>query len=379
MGPLSKKFFLLLSLTLLFCTTGASQILAKQRQQQYSSPVTKHWVVRFLKNSFFNGKPFQFASPITEGNFLFGGANKNIFYGVDIQKGKKLWSYETLGPVQAAPALWQDWIYFGDAKGNIYALTKKEGKRFWTASVDGAVMSAPLVHEDKLYFVTMSKQVTAMDPQTGKIFWQTPPLNRDADFTTMGSADPVFAFGKLWIGYADGTLIAYEIKSGEIHRVLQLGDRNEKLHDIDATSLVDGNLFYVTSADGSLFAMNPLQDKIVWTMPIGGVNDPAIKEGKLYIAGSNTVSCLEASTGQTLWEQNLGVSGLSTPVVTDRWVIVVATKGKLFFMDRKNGDIVYARHLRGGGSYADPVLGDKDVFVLSNSGRLYGFRFKNMK
>ncbi len=376
MGTLSKKFFLFLSTICLLSLVGVSPELLAKVKQKYSAPVKRHWVVRFPKNSFFNAKPFQFANPIVDGDSLFGGANKNIFYAVDTRHGKKLWSYETLGSVQAQPALWKDWVYFGDSKGNIYALTKKEGERFWTTSVDGAVMSAPVLHDDKLYFVTLSKQVTALDPQTGKIIWQTLPLNRDADFTVLGSADPVFAFGKLWIGYSDGTLVAYAPESGEMKRVMQLGDRNEKLHDIDATSLAVGDLFYVATASGSLFAMNPVQDKVVWTLPIGGVNNPVVKEGSLYLAGSNIVSCLNAATGETLWEQDLGVTGLSTPVVTDRWVIVLATKGKLFFIDRKTGDLVYARHIRGGGTYTDPIADDKQLFLLSNSGRLYGFRFK---
>ena len=376
MGFVSKRTSLLLIPIFIFLFFSSEPAWGKVK---HSAPVRGEWVVRFAKNSFFSRKPFQFSSPAISENALFAGVDKNKFYAVDLRKGKKLWNYSTLGAIHAKPAVAVGNVYFGDAKGNIYALEQKTGKRVWNAQVDGAVMSAPLVLEKQIIFVTLSKQVKSFDLSTGKELWQTLPLNRDSGFTVLGSSDPFFSAGSVWVGFSDGTLLAYAPDSGQLQGVYQLGNINERLHDVDATGLVAGNNLYIPTADGHLFALDISKRKILWEIPIGDVTDPIIENGKIYLTAGNTVYCLEEASGATIWEQELEAPGLSSPASLGSWIVVMATKGKMHFLDRTTGDVYFSRHLRGGGSYSDPVVAENRMFLLTNSARLYSFRLKKKK
>ena len=132
---------------------------------------------------------------------------------------------------------------------------------------------------------------------------------------------------------------------------------------------------YVPSADGNLFAIHPENGKTVWRTAVGGVNDVVLTDPFLYVTAGGVIHCFNAATGQILWEQDLNLPEISSPVLYGNWLAVIATKGQLYFLNRLTGDIHHSWHVKGG-SYGDPVVNDNLLYVLSNAARLYAFEFK---
>lgn len=337
--------------------------------------VWRKWVVKLRANSLSNRRPFQFATPVTDGETVFVGVHGGIFYAVHARRGRKLWRFHTQGPIHARAALTADSVFAADTKGFVYAFNKKDGRLLWRTEAGGEIVSAPLVHGNKLFVVTLAKELTALNLQDGTLLWKRSYGSRDSGFTVRGAADPVLAGGNLLIGYSDGTLAAHDPETGNVRWVKNLGDRIRDFHDVDAALVVSGNLAYLSSADSKLFALNPNDGSIVWQAEGGGANEAGLSENFLFVTADGAVSCFKADTGQILWEQDLHVPGLSAPAVFGPWLVAAATQGKMFFLDRNTGDIVNFWHVKGG-SFGDPVIEGKWLYLLSNSARLYRFEFK---
>lgn len=339
---------------------------------------SRKWVSKLKQTSFSNRKSFQFATPVVDEQKVYVGVQSGLFYAVHAKKGKKVWKYQAQGAIHAQAVVDESKVYFGDIKGMVYALDKKDGQLVWASKVGGEVMSAPLLHENRLFVVTLSKELSAIDKNNGQILWQKKHSASDSGFAVRGSSDPVLAGGNLLVGYADGVLIAYDPKTGTQQWTKQLGNRIDPFHDVDATVLVGKDIAYIASADEKLFAINPANGTTLWEAPIGGANTLAFEDPYLYATAQGVVHCLKADSGEIVWEQNLDIPELSSPVLYGPWLASASTKGPLYFLNRMNGDVYQSWHVKGG-SLSQPILQGKRLYLLSNTGRLYSFEFGDNK
>jgi len=66
------------------------------------------------------------SSPAISGNRLFAGS-----YAFDATTGKKLWNFQTAGPVTDSPAASGDRMFVGSYEMNIYGRDVASGKELW--------------------------------------------------------------------------------------------------------------------------------------------------------------------------------------------------------------------------------------------------------
>lgn len=365
---------IVLGLMLFFLLISPLELFAKSSGRAL---VLRKWVVKLKQNSWLNQRPFQFATPAVDGKMLFVGVHRGLFYGIDILRGKKEWSFKTEGSVYAKAAIKDSVVYFADSKGFAYALDK-EGKPLWVTPLANPVLSAPLILDDKIYFVASTKKLYCLDRLSGHMLWHVSQKPEKETLSVQGTSDPVWVNGSIWIGYSDGSLVSHDPNGGHVRFTKQLGDPLEELHDVDATVTVTASrdMAFITTADGKLFALNVKDGSMVWQASVGGVNDVVFEEPLIYVAADGVVSCFQSQSGEALWEQNLHVPELSSPAIYDRFLVVLATRGKSYFLDRQTGDILHSWYVKGG-SYGDPVIFDNRVYILSNASRLYAFELKN--
>ena len=360
---------------LLICWSGLAQGYALKEPSTLTSPVRRVWSSSLKKQTRWLRNPYQFARLAADDEKIYVGVEKAVFYAIRLKNGRKAWKFQTQGAVESTPALDDTTVYFGDAKGQIYALDKQNGRLQWNTKVDAPVVSSPLLDGATLYVVNTEKKLSAFDKKTGYLLWQTLPLEKDRNFTVFGNAGPVKISGLIWVGYADGSLVAYSPEDGAIRFVKQLGNRDEVLHDIDASPWVGADRFFVPTADGGLYALSAKDGKILWHAPHGGVNETVVDQEVLYVTAQGVVSALKADEGQVLWEQDLSVPEISPPALVGDLLVTVATRGKIYFIDRHNGDLLHARYLSKG-SYSAPLVRGNRFYLLSNRGVLSCFELK---
>ncbi len=339
--------------------------------------ISRRRVVKLKKNSFWGIRPYQFTTPAIIDRRMFVGVDAGYFYGVDAILKKKLWTYRTEGAVQGEAATDGITVYATDCKGYVYALDANYGKEKWKSLLDTSIMSKPLIDGDRLYVVTMSGRLYALDRNTGIEIWHTNSHERSFGFSVRRSATPTIRNGLIYVGTSSGTVIAYNANNGSVAWVRQIGDRREQLYDIDSKPVFIGDKLYVASADGNLSCLEASTGRILWYVGAGGSNDILHYNGKLYVTEGSTLSCIDPTSGHIYWQQDLDEPGLSSPAGGENYIAVASTTDRLFLIDSDTGDIVFERYIRKG-SFGDPVVIGDMLYILSNSGRLFTFKVREL-
>ena len=341
--------------------------------------VKKDRISKLKKSTFWNKRPFQFSTPLVAEGKLFVGCDAGYFYAFRVPREKKLWRYKTEGPVQSKPAYSNGTVFFGDGKGVFYALDAESGSLKWTARLDTEVLAAPLVVGSRIYIPTMSGRMYAIDTATGTEYWHSVADEKEFGFSVRRAASPSEGYGLIFQGTATGDVRALRQSDGQIVWETRIGSPQSRIYDVDSTPLLYEGQLFAASADGLLYSLNPADGSANWVSDAGGVNDIVYKDGRLFTTGRGNLYSIDPSTGLIFWSQDFDKPAMSSPAAGDGFIAVVSTIDKIYIVESSTGDIAYERFIRKG-SLGDPIVVDeKEVYVLSNSGRLFSFEVSRVE
>jgi outer membrane protein assembly factor BamB len=341
--------------------------------------VKKINVSHLKKSSFWNKKPYQFATPVVVGEKLYVGVDAGVFYAFRVPRVKKLWKFKTKGPVQAQAAVADGSVFVGDGKGFVYALDAETGDLKWTATLDTEIMAQPLILGATLYIPTMSGRMYALDTGTGAEIWHTAADEKEFGFSVRGSASPTAGYGLIFQGTATGEVRAIRQSDGATMWTTRLGSPQNRVYDVDSEPLLLDGQLYAASADGLLYSMDPNDGSITWASDAGGLNNIVSSDGRLFTTAGGMLYCLDPATGLVFWNQDFEKPAMSSPAAGDGFITVVSTIDKIYVVESATGDVAFERYVRKG-SLGDPIVVDeKYVYVLSNSGRLFSFEVSRVE
>ena len=320
------------------------------------------------------------------GKVYFGSNNGNI-YAVDVETGELSWVFATGGEVISQPAVYDGQnchlVITGSADNNLYALDADSGNLVWFYTTGGAVLSSPLVEEGKVYFGSGDKKIYCLEAGNGLFNWsyQTEGLMRQRPVVYNGTLYTVVRDMKLWyaININDGALkwlkdadagnswmpvcdnspvvvnnCVWVVKPDYTFSTLHTETGNitwtysgpEQFSARGAVAL--GNKVFNASRNDVVFAWNSNDKTQAWQTDLKqdefdiqykGVNSAMVAEdGKIYrISARGRVNCLDAETGEILWEGTL--SGLpeinfwSTPHIHGNYFFAGGLDGKLYAVE----------------------------------------------
>jgi outer membrane protein assembly factor BamB len=232
------------------------------------------------------------ASPaIVEGK-LYIGSWDSYFYALDAATGKELWRFKTgedpnihnqVG-IQSSATVAKGVVYFGCRDSNLYALDVATGRERWVYSNHGSwVITSPVVRDDRIYFATSdSALLHILNASDGSAI-------DSIEFRWPIFSSPSIAGSTLYLAGQDGKLVAIDLGSRKIVWTFQTdGSRNNlsrlmkpdgspryeaafasdfyddllvgvnKMHSVGtilSSPVVSGNVVYIGSADGNLYAL----------------------------------------------------------------------------------------------------------------------------
>jgi outer membrane protein assembly factor BamB len=233
------------------------------------------------------------ASPALANGTLFIGSWDSYFYALDTATGQERWRFKTgedpdthnqVG-IQSSAAVVDGTVYFGCRDSHLYALDAATGQKKWAFGTGGSwVVSSPAVKDGKVYFATSdSSLIYELDAKAGTVLHST-TLNHWYLYSS-----PALTNGMLFVGSTQGKLLALDLASfkpawtfetdgmkehgaaytkpdgtpdGEglfvsdfyddmvagVGRVMAMGA-------ILSSPVVSGNMIYIASADGNLYAL----------------------------------------------------------------------------------------------------------------------------
>jgi outer membrane protein assembly factor BamB len=315
--------------------------------------------------------------------------------GVALHKNAPLtWSPETVAwkkpipkPGTNSPIVWGDKVFVAgadDASRDIFAYHAGTGDLLWTAPTKLVTGTLPKVMEDTGYcaatlatdgdrvygvFATGDVVAIAMD---GKPAWMK---NLGTFKNSYGHSSSLLTVdGKVIVQFdheASGKLLALEAKSGKVAWEQVRPVKSSWASPILAT--VGGKTQIIVCGNPLVTAHDPATGKILWQVEcMGGevAPSPAFAGGRLFVGtASIPLTALEpgASEAKKLWEYEGELPDVSSPVATDKYVLMAASGGTVTCLNAATGKMVWTHDFDDGFS-SSPVLVDDRAYLMDKKG-----------
>ncbi|GAC1543436.1 MAG: PQQ-like beta-propeller repeat protein [Myxococcales bacterium] len=129
-----------------------------------------------------------------------------------------------------------------------------------------------------------------------------------------------------------------------------------------AAPLLDGESLYVTSADGTLTALNRITGEKRWQLDLREelTTTPTIDEGRLFVMSSEeSVTAVDAKTGKSLWKFHrdppggFTIRGDARPRVAHGTLFAAFADGTVAALNPADGATKWTRSVSGAGEFLD--------------------------
>ncbi len=182
--------------------------------------------------------------------------------------------------IEMQPIVAYDRVYIGVMNGKLHAVDEETGEIEWTYQAGGAISHTPAAGEGKVFFGTEDHKIYALSAETGEEVWT---------YETGGPvlSSPIVHDQTVYIGSFDHHLYALNTETGHVRWHYDAEDR-------------------------------------VWTSP-----SLDSENNRLYFGSEQPKAhCLDATTGQLIWDSNLNGEGMRNtyPTFADNVVIFQTIK-----------------------------------------------------
>ena len=268
----------------------------------------------------------------SHGLILFAAGNGKFF--ALKPDGTMKWSYQHPCAIYASPVTDEDTVYAGANDAAVIALDIETGKKKWQNNeARYSVESSPFVTGEHIYYGAWDGYVYCLDKNNGNTLWKKPgPRNQDRVIRYYGPADdsPIVAGNALYITDRGYTLGKYGL-NGEYKAKLAGG-----CSAIGCSENSDA--MYLRFYKDPLIKID-LEGETIWESDVvcGRVPvSPLEKNGKLYVCtNSGRLHVINAETGETMkqYQATPKLYVMSRPSVENDIVYVTGMDGSLTAID----------------------------------------------
>lgn len=273
---------------------------------------------------------------------------------------KVVWTFDTQGPIAAAPAVLEDGtILVASLSGVLFGLNES-GQQRYSVDLGDRIYAAPLVQNEGVFVGSDVHKFFGITTG-GTIRFR---LDADSDVDTGAVPTPwggiVFAGGKIvYAAKPDGTLL------WRIHA-------HRKVYSSPAVA--DDGTVYVGSQDHHLYAISP-DGKVRWHVDLGADVDsaPAIEDDGTVVVGNDKgqIVALAPDSGEVRWRTEVGGFVRGAMSIGRDGTVLAGTYGPtpaLVGLDATDGSLRFRFSIAGTGA---PEFGIHGGPVEDAAGRLY--------
>ena len=317
---------------------------------------------------------------------------------MDLQ-GQLKWLTTLDRKLSAGPAVKGDLLVVGSREAELIAINTKDGSERWRSRVSSEVVAKPRVGEKYVLVQTIDGRLTALDAANGARVWvqafDVPALS------LRGNTQPLVIGQRVYAGFADGMLRAFELASGKLiwQSAISIASGRtdiQRMVDIDGLFAQEPGVIYVAAYQGRISAVAEDDGRVIWNRDLSSYSGVILQDKQLYVTDADgQVWALDKNTGGTLWRQDvLKGRGVSTPVIMGATLVVSDLAGDVHWLSVEDGDIIaranvatvyeqgsawsYDENLaeRDVAITANPVVLNNTLLVRDNAGILTAFAFK---
>lgn len=246
-------------------------------------------------------------------------------------------------------------VYTVDTRGHVVATQIQTGKRLWekdstpSGSVSQAFSGGLALEGDRLFAVTPNAEVVMMDTKSGEILSKF-------ELSAPARSAPTVKNGSIYVVNINNQLEVLNYRSG--HKVWSHTGIMEIAGLLGGASpALTPELLVVPYTSGEVYALHPGSGTALWRENMVSLRKldpistlfhikarPVVKGNHVYLIGNGGImKCLDANTGNTIWQQPIG--GSRSPAVTGNYLFMVSNANELVCMDRFTGGVYWVRQL----------------------------------
>jgi outer membrane protein assembly factor BamB len=232
---------------------------------------------------------------------------------------------------------------------------------------------SPIVYQDQVILANEQDGpsfVIAVDPVTGQTQWKTPRKATEAAYSTPCVYQPKDGGPALIFSSESHGLYALEPESGKV--LWELADAFDQR--VVSSPVVAGGLLIGACGSGGggnyLVAVRPggpaQKAERAYTIRKSAPYVPtSICVGKLlFLWGDNgVVSCVQAASGEVVWQERLGKRFFSSPVCVDGRLFCVSTTGEVVVIRASDRFELLARNALGETTHSTPAVAGGRMYI----------------
>lgn len=220
-------------------------------------------------------------SPILKDNHIYFGNLNGSQYKVEASTGKRVWKFETKSPIHSTCALTGNNVIFGNDKGIIYCLNTTDGSEKWKLDTKLPIISTPMINEGIIYIGGDDSIFCAINISDGSIVWK----NNLKTKIIAGSA--LFQNEQIVFGCVDGSICSLNKSDGTVKWKFSTKGT------VSSTPVISGSFIYCTSYDSYVYCLDAYTGNMLWNWPLENKSKttPIVWKDYLFVAADDIIYC----------------------------------------------------------------------------------------
>jgi outer membrane protein assembly factor BamB len=332
--------------------------------------------------------------PVVADGKVFAKDAESTVSAYTADTGQRIWSV-TLKPEKARDtnefggglAWFGGKLFVTTGFAEVFCLDANTGTEVWTSMVSAPIRGSPLVFGDRVFTISIDNKLHAMAAVDGSDLWNFSALQEVAGY--IGGNSPAGSGDMIVAPFTSGELVGLRLDNGRpVWNESLVGPRREarafgNLADIRGRPVIDRGTVLAMGTAGTLTAIDLRSGQRQWERNIGGNQTPWVAGRFVFVVtGSADVAALERDTGKVKWvtplsqyqdENRRKPMIWGGPVLASDRLLVGGSTGEMLSLSPYTGEIIGKLDLRSPLRLA-PVVANRMVFVLTDSGRLIALR-----
>ncbi len=309
---------------------------------------------------------------IVVGDWVYIGSQDTYFYALNRHTGERSWRFRSGAMFKSSCAYHAGRIFVGNVDDHIYCFHAETGQVLWKYNTGTDCDSSPTIYKGRVYIAGECGFMHCFRPDTGQLIWRTFVDGREGPGGSNGAeSTPAIFQDRVFITNFTGELYCLRADNGAVIWKAITGD------DTDASPVVAHGLVYAAAEDQSpyVFAFDIRDGSLRWrfggSFTRGFWATPAVAGKRLFAGAENgRMYCLDALTGEKIWEYRADQSIWSSPAVVDNRVIFGSYDHHLHMLRADTGELVSKIKLRGRILSSPCIVGGK-VYIGTAEGTFY--------
>ncbi len=251
-------------------------------------------------------------TPAIGDTMIYFGADNGKLYALRKDTGAEVWIFDTHSSIGCSPILYQGVLYFGNETGNFYAVDAKTGdqvKSWLGFKANDEIQGSPCITDDMIFAISLDQVVHAANLATGRETWRYRLSDSVQGINLLAQGDFIYV-------PSGSRLHCLFARSGASKWTQLLPD------DIAASPAISAQGIYVVSDNHTVYAFNPTTGQVLWKkwpkVKYDVIAPPTICGNLLFVGTiQGLLYAIDTQTGAIKWIYDIAPSTPNPDYIPD--------------------------------------------------------------